>query len=86
MDSGQQAFHVEVIDSLLAVIGRPFSLDIVVLGCWAIWKIRNDFLFKDITPNLYRCKKLFKEELALLVYKAKRKSYAGLADWVKLFI
>jgi hypothetical protein len=86
VDSRQQPYHEEIISSLLATIGQNFSLDIVILGCWSIWRVRNDFLFKDITPNLYRCKKFFKEELALLVYKAKRKSYAGLADWVKLFI
>jgi hypothetical protein len=83
--SGQSSYHIEVIGSLSVALGKSFALDIIILGCWAIWRTRNDFLFKDINPNIYRCKKLLKEELALLVFKAKRKSYAGLADWVKLF-
>jgi hypothetical protein len=85
VNSGQPSLRTEVIDSISAAIGKSFFLDIIILGCWSIWRTRNNFLFKDVTPNLYRCKKLFKKELALLVFKAKRKSYAGLADWVKLF-
>jgi hypothetical protein len=45
---------------------------------WAIWTAKNDFIFKGYTPNLYRYRKRFKEELALLVHTASRKSYAGL--------
>jgi hypothetical protein len=65
---------MESIDSLTAAIGKPFSLDIVILGCWSIWRYRNDLLFKGIDPNLF------------LVFKAKRRSYAGLTDWVQHFV
>ena len=36
---------------------------------------------KVIPPSVYRCRKKFKEEIALLVYKAKRKTYSDLAAW-----
>jgi hypothetical protein len=46
---------------------------------------RNDFIFKGNTFNLYRWEKKFKDELALLVHKASRKSYAGLKIWAERF-
>jgi hypothetical protein len=72
----------EVIRSLKFKIQKPFFMEIIMLISWSLWTIRNDFIFKGITPSLYRCKFKFKEELALLVHKAKRKSYIGLKAWV----
>ena len=74
------------ITSLKQDINKPFSMDIVILVCWAIWKTRNNFIFQGIVPNLYGCRRIFKDELSLLVHKATRKTYAGLSDWVQHFL
>jgi hypothetical protein len=71
-----------VTQSLKVRIQQPFFMEIIMLISWSLWTIRNDFIFKGITPSLYRCKYKFKEEMALLVHKAKRKSYVGLKAWV----
>jgi hypothetical protein len=60
-------------------------MELIMLTSWAIWMIRNGFIFKGTTPNLYRCRKIFKAELTLLVHKASRKSYSGLKSWVERF-
>ena len=73
------------ITSLRLAINKPFSMDMVMLVCWAIWKTRNNCIFQGMVPNLYGCRRIFKDELALLVHKATRKTYAGLADWVQRF-
>jgi hypothetical protein len=57
---------------------QPFFMEIIMLISWSLWAIRNDFIFKGITPSLYHCEYKFKKEMALLVHKAKRKSYVGL--------
>jgi hypothetical protein len=62
-----------VIISLKTAIGQPFSLEISILVAWVISTTRNDFIFKGATPNLYRCKKKFKDEMVLLLHKFDRK-------------
>lgn len=42
-------------------------------------------VFKHVPPNLYNCRRRFKEELKWLTYKAKRKELTGLIDWVQAF-
>ena len=75
----------EVITSLRAEIAQPFSLEIVTLVAWALWTTRNDFIFKGKDPSVYRCRKKFKDEMALLLHKAKRKAYRGMESWVLRF-
>jgi hypothetical protein len=76
----------EVVQSLKLQIKQPFFMEIIMLISWSIWTIRNESIFKGVAPNLYRCKFKFKEELALLIHKAKRKSYSGLKAWVTNFL
>jgi hypothetical protein len=74
------------IQSIKAHIRQPFFMEIIILICWSIWTTRNDFIFKGFTPSLYRARQKLKDELHLLIHKAKRKSYAGLQVWVENFV
>jgi hypothetical protein len=58
-------------------------MEIIMLITWKIWITKNDFIFKSISPSINRCHKKFKDEMALIIYKAKRKSYKG--SWVEQF-
>jgi hypothetical protein len=51
---------------------------------WSIWTTRNDFIFKVVTPSLYRCRRKFKNKLALLIRKGKREYYSDIKDWVNI--
>lgn len=73
---------ISFIDSLKSCIGQPFSMEIITLVCWAIWRTRNDFVFNKVTPSVYRTRRILKDDLAMLLHKAKRKSYGGLKDWI----
>lgn len=75
----------EEIDQLKHLLQVPFSKEIIILATWAIWTTRNDFTFKGITPNLYACRKKFKEELKWIIFGAKRKDYSGFEAWAKAF-
>jgi hypothetical protein len=74
------------IQSIKAHIRQPFFMEIIILICWSIWTTRNDAIFKGLTPSLYRARRKLKDELSLLIHKAKRKSYAGLQVWVENFV
>jgi hypothetical protein len=40
--------------------------------CWAIWTVRNDFIFKNEQPDIQAAKRILKKnELSLLRAKAK---------------
>lgn len=73
------------IANLKGMINLPFGMNLIILIAWAIWNTRNDFIFKGIPPNLYACRRRFKEELKWLVHRANRNSYAALPDWVQTF-
>jgi hypothetical protein len=73
----------ETILSLKTAIAKPFFMEIIMLITWKIWITKNDFIFKSISPSINRCHKKFKDEMALIIYKAKRKSYKG--SWVEQF-
>jgi hypothetical protein len=60
-------------------------MEIIMLVAWAIWTTHKDFIFKGVSPSLYRCRNRFRDEMALLKHKAVRKSYISIADWVNSF-
>lgn len=63
----------------------PFSLEVIILVCWAIWTNRNDFISKQIHPNLYSYRSKLKSELQWITLRGKRQEYSGLADWVTAY-
>lgn len=67
-------------------IGKPFFMEIILMGLWAIWKTRNAFIFQQRTPSLYHCRAIFKEEMLWLKLRAGRKAYTDFAVWVDSFI
>jgi hypothetical protein len=47
------------IEGLKEEIQQPFYLDIIVVFCWSIGVIKNDFTFKGVDPSLYRARSIF---------------------------
>jgi hypothetical protein len=74
----QMIFKSIYIPSIKVHLRQPLFMEIIILICWSIWTTRNDFIFEGLTPSLYRTRRKLKDELHLLIHKAKRKSYAGL--------
>jgi hypothetical protein len=44
---------------------------VAILMSWAIWTVRNDFIFKNVQPNVEATKEIFRKELSLLSLTAK---------------
>jgi hypothetical protein len=53
------------IQSIKVHIRQPFFMEIIILICWSIWTTRNDFIFKGLTPSLYRTRRKLKDELSI---------------------
>jgi hypothetical protein len=70
----------ETILSLKIAIAKPFFMEIIMLITWKVWTVRNDFIFKVVPPRIYKCRKRFNDEIALLV-----NTYHGLFSWVDYF-
>jgi hypothetical protein len=51
----------------------PFSMDIIIIGAWSIWIIRNNKIFNDQQPGFNAWRVIFKQELELLRYRMKMK-------------
>jgi hypothetical protein len=76
---------MDIIDRLKVAINKPFFLEIIILVCWAIWCSHNDLILKGLNPSVFKCRKIFKSEMALVLHKHIMKSYVGLKDWVHAF-
>ncbi|KQK04516.2 hypothetical protein BRADI_2g13865v3 [Brachypodium distachyon] len=74
------------IKNLRTKLAVPFAFEIITAACWSIWKVRNDYIFNRVQPSLYRCRRIFIEEMNLVFHRAKRKSHVGLKDWIDSFL
>jgi hypothetical protein len=48
-----------------------FSMEIIILMTWSIWKSRNEWLFANKDPSVYHCTQEFCKELWLIINRAR---------------
>ena len=60
-----------------------FYMMVTILMCWAIWTVRNDFIFKNVQPSVQAAKETFKKELSLLSLRAKAKVSVTFNLWIQ---
>ncbi|PNT60648.1 hypothetical protein BRADI_5g02904v3 [Brachypodium distachyon] len=80
----QQSVH----DNIMGIkkeLQVPFHMEIITAVNWSIWRTRNDYIFNGISPSLYRCRRIFKDELNLVFHRAKRKKYHAMQSWIENF-
>ena len=63
-------------------LGIPFFMEVLILMSWAIWKARNDFIFRQILPNLQSTRSFFRDELKLLMLRMKRSVIPRFEQWI----
>lgn len=59
--------------------------EIIIVGAWAIWKHRNEIVFDGVALSLRRWKQIFKDELGLVVIRAKPSLKQVLEPWLSNF-
>jgi hypothetical protein len=50
--------------------------------CWTIWRARNDFIFRQISPVLQFSKGNFREEAQLLLLMIKGRFRLQFSQWI----
>ncbi|PNT71566.1 hypothetical protein BRADI_2g31535v3 [Brachypodium distachyon] len=49
--------------------GKPFFLEVVLVACWHIWKIRNGLIFNHVRPTFDAWRAAFTHDMSLLVHR-----------------
>jgi hypothetical protein len=63
----------------------PFSMEIIILMTWSIWKSRNEWLFSNKDPSVHRCTQEFSKELRLIMHRARGKFDTSIPNWLSLW-
>jgi hypothetical protein len=56
--------------------------EILITGCWAIWNPRNHHIFDGEDVAILECFRLFKEDLSLIMHRAKPSLKEGKQQWI----
>jgi hypothetical protein len=59
----------------------PCFMEVFACAAWNIWRIRNDFIFKNLPVSFNRWKVGFQSDLLLHKYKVKAASVEPLVQW-----
>jgi hypothetical protein len=60
----------------------PFSMEIIILMTWSIWKCSNEWIFENQDPTVQHCKNEFRKELLLVIHRARGKYDNSIPDWL----
>lgn len=77
---------ISVVDDIqLAILQMPqdIALDIVIMGCWGIWSIRNDKIFRFAAPHIPGWCHYLQEGLWAVQIRAKQIKAERIRVWVE---
>jgi sulfur transfer complex TusBCD TusB component (DsrH family) len=77
---------LHILESIKMQLNQTFFMEIVVTMCWAIWIMRIDIIFKNISQSAQRCKYVFKKEFALVILRAKAALHPSIDLWLDSFV
>jgi hypothetical protein len=73
----------EATTNLKQQLNVPFSMEIIILMTWSIWKCRNAWLFQNKDPTVQQCKHEFTKELLLVTHKALGRFDSAIPAWLQ---
>jgi hypothetical protein len=73
-------------ESLKNQLNVKFFMEVIILLCWSIWTIRNDFIFRGIEVDCLRCLQLFRVFFGQLLWRAKKKYFPDIELWLELAV
>jgi hypothetical protein len=53
----------------------PFTMEVLILMTWCIWKTRNNWIFIEVDPTEEDCWRLFHKEFLLLLHRPKQVTF-----------
>jgi hypothetical protein len=63
----------------------PFSMEIIILMTWSIWKSRNEWLFSNKDPSVHHYTQEFCKELRLIMHRARGNFDISIPNWLSLW-
>ena len=70
------------IGMMITLLPQDLAMEIIIMGCWAIWMVRNDKIFNSIPTSIDRWKFIFLTELHLLKFRIKEKFSDSFCSWL----
>jgi hypothetical protein len=61
---------------------RPFVMEVMILACWNIWKVRNGKIFTHERHTFAKWKCNFIHDISLLQHRIKSKHIDSLMSWI----
>jgi hypothetical protein len=74
---------LESISEIRDKLNLPFSMDIIILGAWSIWIVKNNKIFNDHNPRFNAWKAIFFQEMQMLSYRMKKKHAENFRIWLQ---
>jgi pectin methylesterase-like acyl-CoA thioesterase len=73
----------EAVMQIRSQSSNRFFMSSAILMSWAIWTVRNDFIFKNFQPEVEKAKEIFKKETHILSLRAKAKDSILFDQWIQ---
>jgi hypothetical protein len=73
----------EAAANLKQQLNVPFSMEVIILMTWSIWKCRNAWLFQNKDPTVQHCKQEFANELLLVIHRALGRFDSAIPAWLQ---
>jgi hypothetical protein len=72
--------------SLGQQLNVAFYMEIIIIMCWSIWISRNDLIFRGRQVDCFYCLDFFKQHFRLLLWRAKKKFFPAIEQWLELSV
>ena len=64
----------------------PFSMEIIIMGCWHIWMKRNNLIFNNTRPRFITWKAQMNKDLKLLLNRIKDRYREDFSNWIDTYM
>ena len=61
----------------------PFFMEVIILMTWSTCKCRNEWLFDNTHPTIEDCKSIFRNELLMVINRARAKFEHTIFQWLQ---
>jgi hypothetical protein len=62
--------------------GKPFFMEVMIMACWHIWKLRNGKIFQHERPSFGKWRGCFIHGMNLLRHRIKDKYRDSYSEWI----
>ena len=63
---------------------KEVAMEIIIMGCWSTWLVRNDKIFRSAPPHVNSWKFYLKEGLQTVRLRAKNHKATQIDSWIEL--